>query len=343
MALSMRLLAIVSVLVLAVAQAALAEDGRALLNSQAEQSLQSNDLSAAREILLKALAEVQKDVTAKQDPGVNKLFASVNAWKQAYETERKKEQEEYVRKGQEEWPRRQAELKREAEEREARWKAAKAKGKSVEQFGKEEQQRNGPQNLAKFQSQLSTNSQKVDSDIKRTEQHKELMSAAACKQMRGATDTDALAYDSAAKKDEELLQTLQPMKALYTHKDPKEFLVAGMTPKAESTFASAFSTPLSQVTELKGGGFSWLGYSVWVRFKASGKVTLKDQSKFQKVSPNSFTGVFVSVCKEDKPALIEKASLECFRASTNGTQPAEQVLLINKKRGLYWYRAQGGS
>ena len=79
------------------------------------------------------------------------------------------------------------------------------------------------------------------------------------------------------------MQQLSPMVNLFSEKNLDVFMQKGMGAWPPDVFKSAFLTPISKISELKGGGAHWLDDEVWIRFKCRGPVVLVEQDQCSKM------------------------------------------------------------
>ena len=197
-------------------------------------------------------------------------------------------------------------------------------------------------NLANLQKAPADGRSYVMNEIPITKRHLELLKLAAAvrKTIYGSEDTVALTYDKAVSGDEALLKRFAALYPMFEQNDRRKAMRLGVTPNAKDTVATAFSTPIAQISELKGGGLASSDYyDAWVRFKSSAQVELREQNGFSKVAPAEAVKAFLSLCPQDSTALCETANLICLQVKCFRTDlPNGQWLLSNKKRRLYWYR-----
>ncbi len=313
------------------------------INNDAEAAINGGDLTVAQKLLVPELKNIANTQTVSPDPQIEKLLANVELWKQSYEKQLKEATEKYIREGQAKYPKQKQDLENETKARDARWQAAKAQGKAYDQFNKEEMARNNsPEKRAEYNKNRLENVKRLETNISQTKEHMELLSAAANarKKIYGTADATAGVYEKSLKQDQSMLEMYNQMHSFSTIEDPKKAMEVALTPKPLDIFKNGFTSPATQITGLKGGGYSWLGHDVWVRFKSSSAVQLKYATEYMPIPlPNDRTDL-LKVCPEDRAALMEIANLECKKRSKKSD---DRYLITNKKRGLYWYRAWGGS
>jgi hypothetical protein len=108
-------------------------------------------------------------------------------------------------------------------------------------------------------------------------------------------------------------------------------------PSPETTFNHYFKTPISNISDLSGDGYAWLDYKVWIRFKCSEPVVLKQQAEYVKVAPSSNTRTaLVEQFPNDAQALAQDADIECIERKTSSDNDS---FWHNKRRGIYWFLA----
>ncbi len=314
--------------------------------SDAEAAVAGGDLTGAQKILVKELKDLQGTQTLPaQSPEIDKLLSIVDSWIQSFDAKQKEDSERYIREGRANWPQQQKQMEQERRDSDARWQAAKAQGKTIRQFQTEEVQRKAPERAKKYREQSDKLCADLQEKIVGAKQRIELFSLAASIRKKMHVDTDEVAkkYEQSVQKEQSALKSYEEMLSISKIKDPKQLIQRGMTPKPADVFEGAFTTPVSQISGLRGGGFSWLGYNAWIRFKSAKPVTLKNANKYKKVNSKTLASQFLSLCPEDRSVLSESSNLECWQVGGTSANSSGQIMITNKKRGLYWYRAWGGS
>jgi hypothetical protein len=110
--------------------------------------------------------------------------------------------------------------------------------------------------------------------------------------------------------------------------------------KSHAIFIGYFDTPVTEISELKGGGYETLrGYDYWVRFKSPKPVMLKSFNRVDAESPDLevLSKQFLKLCPEDKKALLDIDNLKAGHG-TEGVPLTHWVILLHKKLNLYWFR-----
>ena len=310
-----------------------------------EKSNNSDDLLKSQNVLVKKLSSLsENNQLTKDSEEVKTIFTQIDEWNRLYDQRMKRETEK---------ERQETQLNLESQkktmaQREARWQAAKAKGMSSKQFELEERKRNQPGNQQKFIEFNRRNLNRTNENLKYAMAKKEILTGglAVREKYFGKDDSQAEKYKGEIKNLDSYLGVLkftQDLSRTSLNHGPEAAIKKATTPKAEDIFKSYFETPVSNVSQLTGTGFSWLGYRVWVRFKSNQPVKVKNWQMYVKKPVKNHNQTFIKVCPGDRAALTDLKFLECFEKKNTSDNEAGVRLLRNTKLGLYWLQAWGGS
>jgi hypothetical protein len=123
-----------------------------------------------------------------------------------------------------------------------------------------------------------------------------------------------------------------------------QLIVRGTSVSKSDGFNAFFSSPISEVKKLKGGGTSWMGHNVYLRFESDRPVILKEREKYKEVSPDEAITFFTQKFPRDAKFLRNREDLVClakFRSEKLNPMFGER-LIINQKEHLYFFWSNYG-
>lgn len=105
----------------------------------------------------------------------------------------------------------------------------------------------------------------------------------------------------------------------------------------QDTFEAFFDNPLTDIKELKGGGFSIIGYEVYISFQTDKELLAKNREKYIKKNPREALDWF-------KKAFPEEAQIseEGLIFLSYDTPQDKRWLLGDFNKGVYFFKATGG-
>jgi hypothetical protein len=202
-----------------------------------------------------------------------------------------------------------------------------------------------PYDRNKFRTEMAKQRQDLEHALSDGKKYADLLSGAIKLRttIYGNNDPITAGYQTELEKQKLALAGITNLMPLLNAKTPEEMFKKGTTPEPKAVFKSFFSSPITEISDLRGGGFEWLDSDDWIRFKSHKPVILKPMLTVSQKSPpprEEGKNYFIKLCPQDKKALLDSPALKISYGSFLGSRD-QWILLSNEKLGIYWFRRWG--